>query len=183
VTDGMEDARGPGQTAARRDQLLDQVAERSMVMARVMRLAVQEIRGTFTLRLVTERANGARPGPGSDPGFAEAQFHVLYALSQVDSLPVGEIAERCHVAVPTISRMLKHLEENGLIERHVDRKNRRFVRVVLTEAGRAAESQLEQRAKTALHHVLSPLTDEQLQDLIVAFDHLEGLVEQVECFK
>jgi DNA-binding MarR family transcriptional regulator len=154
-----------------------------MVMARVMRLAVQEIRGTFTIPPVTEPAESGQSGSSSEPGFAEAQFHVLYALSQAGSLPVGEIAERCHVAVPTISRMLKHLEENGLIERHVDRTNRRFVRVVLTEAGRAAESQLEQRAKAALHHVLSPLTDTQLQDLIVAFGHLEGLVAQVESFK
>ena len=150
-----------------------------MVMARVMRLAVQEIRGNSPIPTATDDPEPLI-GPGSEPGFAEAQFHVLYALAHAGSLPVGEIAERCHVAVPTISRMLKHLEENGLIERHVDPANRRFVRVVLTAAGRATEAQFEQRARTALHHVFSPLTAGQLQDLIVAFGHLESLVAQAE---
>jgi DNA-binding MarR family transcriptional regulator len=115
---------------------------------------------------------------GAESTFAEAQYQVLYNLAQAGPLGVGEIAGRCHVAVPTISRMLKHLEDNGLVERHVDRANRRFVRVFLTEAGRAAEAQYEERAKAAFRYVLSPLTEEQLADVLVALGHLERLVSQ-----
>jgi DNA-binding MarR family transcriptional regulator len=163
-----------------RDQLLDRAAERSVVLARVMRLAMQAIRETFAVPAGAETIEGAQSEPAGEPSFAEAQYQVLYNLAQAGSLAVGEIAGRCYVAVPTISRMLKHLEDNGLVERHVDRANRRFVRVVLTEAGRAAEAQYEERAKTAFRHVLRPLTEKQLADVLVALGHLERLVAQTD---
>jgi DNA-binding MarR family transcriptional regulator len=164
--------------ATSRDQLLDRAAERSLVLARVMRLAMQAIRETFVTPSAAGATADSQPLPGAEPAFAEAQYQVLYNLAQAGPLAVGEIAGRCRVAVPTISRMLKHLEDDGLIERHVDRANRRFVRVALTDAGRAAEAQFEERAKSAFHHVLSPLSDEQLADLLVALGHLERLVDQ-----
>jgi DNA-binding MarR family transcriptional regulator len=159
-----------------REQSLDRAAERSLVLATVMRFAMQAIRETFVIPSSGESIADSRPEPGGEPVLAEAQYQVLYNLAQAGPLAVGEIAGRCYVAVPTISRMLKHLEDNGLVERHVDRANRRFVRVALTDAGRAAEAQYEERAKTAFRHVLSPLTEEQLADVLVAFTHLERLV-------
>jgi DNA-binding MarR family transcriptional regulator len=145
-----------------------------------MRLAMQSIRETAAMPTATEATADSPAEAGAEPTFAEAQYQVLYNLAQAGPLAVGEIAGRCHVAAPTISRMLKHLEDNRLVERHVDRVNRRFVRVVLTEAGRAAEAQYEERAKAAFRHVLSPLTEEQLADVLVALGHLERLVSQTD---
>ena len=73
--------------------------------------------------------------------------------------------------------MLNHLEAEGLIERHVDPTNRRVVHVVLTEQGRVVKAGMERKFKTALKRVFARLNDGQLADLIAAFGHLEGLVD------
>jgi DNA-binding MarR family transcriptional regulator len=149
-----------------------------MIVKQVMRAASLELRGTMAIPPHSGEAGCSLPVGGITPAFGEAQFRLLDVLvSAGGSLPVSDIADRCHVAVPTISKMLNHLEANGMIERQVDRSNRRIVHVVLTDAGRAAKARMEEWFRAALQRVFSPLTDNQLSDVIVAFDHLAGLVD------
>ena len=150
-----------------------------MVMGQVMRRAIQELRSELAESF---SPTSEKPGasPISRPEVGQAQFYVLHVLAEAGPLPVGEIAERCHVSVPTVSRMLNHLEINGLIERHIDTANRRVIRVVLTEAGRTAKARMTLKLEAALENVLSALTDAELTDLITAFGHLERLVDDSE---
>jgi DNA-binding MarR family transcriptional regulator len=176
LTATRQDPPRSGQSTADHEQLLHQAVQRLLTLGQVMRLAAHEVRGELTS---VDQAGGvgtASVAPGSACGFGDAQFHVLHAVAAAGSLTVGEIAERSHVATPTISKMLKHLEANGLIERHVDRSNRRVVHVVLTDAGRSAETRMGRQFQTALARVLRPLTSSELADLIAAFGHLERLV-------
>jgi len=166
-------------STADQENLLKRAVERSMVMGQVMRRAVQQLRSDLIDDFVV--TEGRRKAvPGTLPEVGQAQFFVLHVLAEASPLAVGEIAERCHVAVPTVSRMLNHLEANGLIERYIDPANRRVIRVAVTEAGRAAEAEMTRRFEVALEKVLSPLTDAELADLITAFGHLERLVTDVE---
>ncbi|HEX5416214.1 MAG TPA: MarR family transcriptional regulator [Chloroflexota bacterium] len=162
-----------------REELLHRAVKRSTVLGQVMRRAIQHVRGELAEGFPTAGEPG-KVGLDSRPEVGQAQFFVLHVLSHAGPLPVGEIAERCHVAVPTVSRMLNHLEEHGLIERHIDTANRRVVRVVLTAAGRAAEAEMTRRFEAALESVLSPLSDGELADLITAFGHLERLVAETD---
>ena len=91
-------------------------------------------------------------------------------------MTAGDLAERCNVADPTMSKILKSLEGNNLIERHTAPDNRRVVWVDLTPEGRAMHDEMLVHFRRAIATVLRPLTDRQLQDIIVAFRHLEGLV-------
>ena len=162
-----------------RDELLHRAVKQSTVLGQVMRRALQHVRGELGEGSLAP-GDPAKTGHDTRSEIGQAQFFVLHVLGEAGPLPVGEIAERCHVAVPTVSRMLNHLEANGLIERHVDPANRRVVRVVLTEAGRAAEAEMTRRFEAALERVLSPLTEAELADLITAFGHLERLVADGE---
>lgn len=162
-----------------REALLHRAVQSSKVLGQVMRRATQQIRG----ELLTDPSSAGEPNRGEQdtrPEIGHSQFFVLHILAQAGNLSVGEIAERSHVAVPTISRMLNQLEEKGLIERRIDATNRRSIRVALTEAGRVAQAQMTRRMEAALEQVLSPLTDAELTDLITAFGHLERLVAQEE---
>ena len=152
-------------------RLLDDAVERSIVLRQVMRLALQKAYAA-TLGAATAAAGGG----GAAPGIGEAQFYVLHVLAEMGDLTVGDIAERCHVSAPTVSKMLNHLEANGLVERRIVLSNRRAVRVVLTEAGRAAHADGARIFKAALAQVLDPLADGELRDLIAAFGHLEKLI-------
>lgn len=161
--------------AADREVLLRRAVQSSKVLGLVMRRAAHQIR--CDLAAGSTAADGVTQGEfDTRREIGQAQFFVLHILAQTDNLSVGEIAERSHVAAPTISRMLNHLEDKGLIERRIDSTNRRSIRVALTEAGRTAQKQMTRRLEAALEHVLSPLTDAELTDLIIAFGHLERLI-------
>ena len=107
----------------------------------------------------------------------EGQFHALHCLYEEGRMTPGELAERCRVADPTISKILKSLEHGGLVERHTDPENRRIVRVTLTPDGRAMHDRFQQHFVTGLAQVLQPLSSMQLTDLITAFRHLDALVK------
>ncbi|MGH2460656.1 MAG: MarR family transcriptional regulator [Chloroflexota bacterium] len=157
-----------------REELLRGAVKQSFVLGQVMRRAAQQVRS----ELVADDPSDKPTRTGHDRGVevGRAQFFVLHILSKAGPLAVGDIAERCHVSGPTISRMLNQLEANGMIERRIDPANRRVIRVDVTEAGRAAEAGMTRRFEAALQSVLSPLTDGELADLITAFCHLERLV-------
>lgn len=169
----------PREVAVDREKLLRRAVERSFVLGQVMRRAAQQVRN--------ELADGDESFCESRPArrdrrteVGQAQFFVLHVLSKVGSLAVGDIAERCHVSGPTVSRMLNQLEANGLIERRIDPANRRVIRVDVTAAGRTAEAEMTRRFQVALENVLRPLTNVELADLITAFGHLERLVADGE---
>lgn len=167
----------PRASADEREELLRRAVKRSTVLGQLMRRAVQHLRSELAEECAAP-GESSKTGLDTRPEVGQAQFFVLHVLAEAGALPVGEIAERCHVSAPTVSRMLNHLEASGLIERHVDPANRRVVRVVVTEAGRAAEAEMTHRFEAALESVLSPLTERELADLITAFGHLERLVAE-----
>jgi DNA-binding MarR family transcriptional regulator len=169
----IEDA-ARGTLALNREELLRWAVERSFVLGQVMRRALRQVRSEPAAGTPSDEP--IRPGRDRGVEVGQAQFFVLHVLSEAGPLAVGDIAERCHVSGPTISRMLNLLEANGLIARRIDPANRRVIRVDVTEAGRAAEAEMTRRFEAALQNVLSPLTDDELADLITAFGHLERLV-------
>lgn len=106
----------------------------------------------------------------------EGQYRALTCLFHEGRMTAGDLAERCSVADPTMSKILKSLESNSLIERRIAPDNRRVVWVDLTPEGRAMHDEMLVHFRRAIATVLRPLTDHQLRDIIVAFRHLEGLV-------
>lgn len=66
---------------------------------------------------------------------AESGKLVRVMPSEAPTMKVSEISKLLHVTSPTITQMLKGLEANGLVERHIDPNDRRSVRIALTERG------------------------------------------------
>src|SRR4051812_23644312 len=114
----MDKAAPTGTSAPSHDTLLRDAARHMLTMRRVMRLVVQQAKSQSLL------PEGLRMG--------EAQLHVLYILSEEAQLTAGDLAERCHVADPTMSKTLNHLEAQGLVARRIDPTNRRVVQVTVT---------------------------------------------------
>ena len=63
------------------------------------------------------------------------QWGVLSALLEEDGLTIGILSQRRAVDAPTMTGIVKRLEQVGLVERVHDREDRRVVRVFLTEEG------------------------------------------------
>jgi DNA-binding MarR family transcriptional regulator len=100
----------------------------------------------------------------------------LNALLRHDGMPQRDLAAAMHVAPPTLSRMLRSMEDAGLVERRDDEADQRLTRVHLTAAGRA----LAEQARAALaDHVpvaIAALTPEERVELARLLDKLSASI-------
>jgi MarR family transcriptional regulator, organic hydroperoxide resistance regulator len=74
------------------------------------------------------------PDDSAEP-LSVAQMTLIEPLLDDCELPVGQLAIRADVSVPTATRMLKSLEARGLVERHRSGEDDRRVLVRLTVSG------------------------------------------------
>jgi DNA-binding MarR family transcriptional regulator len=68
--------------------------------------------------------------------FNGAQGRILYVLWQGDDVPISELSRQTGLAMTTLTSMLDRMEAAGLVRRDRDAKNRRKVRIVLTDEAR-----------------------------------------------
>ena len=73
---------------------------------------------------------------GTDGELTLSQYHLLEPLVSAEApLGVGELACAAGVSAPTATRMLAGLERDALVERRTCTRDRRVVRVALTDEG------------------------------------------------
>ena len=99
------------------------------------------VKGTtgFALAKVCRAHRGNVGGMLAEFGLHVGQDMVLIELWQNDGLRGGELACRLGVEPPTVTKMLRRLEDSGLVERRPDPADARSFRVYLTDGGRALE--------------------------------------------
>jgi DNA-binding MarR family transcriptional regulator len=84
-------------------------------------------------RRASSRARGRLAAEGD---LTLSQYHLLEPLLEAEEpLGVGELACAAGVSAPTATRMLAGLERDGLVERRACTRDRRVVRVALTDEG------------------------------------------------
>lgn len=103
-------------------------------------------------------------------GCKQSEIGVLFLLKQarkpgVHDMKVSEISKMMRVTSPTVTQVLKSLEANGLIERHLDPADRRAVGIALTERGEEIAQQAEQTFLTSFQGLVEYLGDEQSNQL------------------
>lgn len=72
----------------------------------------------------------------ADHDVTEQQWRVLRVLSEAGMLDASEVAEKAFILAPSLTRMLRSLEERSLITRHKDKDDGRRVLLALAPAGR-----------------------------------------------
>jgi DNA-binding MarR family transcriptional regulator len=93
---------------------------------------------------------------------------------------ITELAELERLAQPTMTLLVKRLEQQGLVTRERDADDGRVVLVSLSEAGTAALEDFRTRASAALGTHLAALPDEQVEALATATQTLAELVTHLQ---
>ena len=94
-------------------------------------------------------------------GLHTGQEMVLIELWERDGLRGGELAARLGVEPPTVTKMLRRLENCGLIERRQDPDDARSFRVFLTQEGHALEEPVIHCWEQVEEKTLSSLNQEE----------------------
>jgi len=107
-----------------------------------------------------------------------AQAICLRRLSAEDGLAQKELADEMLLTPPTVSRMLKTMEQSGVIERRPDAGDQRVTRVYLTAKGRRLADDLRGVTSRYVAETFGRLPDEDLRELARLLDRLSaGLLD------
>jgi len=74
-------------------------------------------------------------------GLEQTQWRILGILGDEDNSPVSEIARRGVIKISTLTRMLERMEKDDLLKRKPWSKDKRIIRVSLTQKGKNSLTQ------------------------------------------
>ncbi len=121
-----------------------------------------------TARLHVRSMSEALAGSGCHHG----QAICLRLLSARDGATQRELAGLLDVAPPTVSKMLRALEQAGLVERRPDKADRRLTRVHLTSRGREREREISLAVGRYVDATFGALPERERRDLVRLLDRL-----------
>lgn len=106
-------------------------------------------------------------------GLTKGEFFLLSLLHQErlaqpggKGMYVSALAGRMQVAPSAVSRMLRGLEQRALIERVVDREDRRTTYIVLTQGGEDIRRTCAQRMRAYSDRVLGRMGEADMETLL-----------------
>ena len=108
----------------------------------------------------------------ADRGLTMPQVRVLFELVEEGERSAGELAEALSVAPPTITGLTDRLVKQNLVERREDARDRRVVRLALTDDGRALTAEIAEQAGAYLREVFDTLPAGRLKDICSALEDL-----------
>jgi DNA-binding MarR family transcriptional regulator len=144
---------------AQRVERVDYIAEHLLSRAAVLvRLLVKQVRSREISRTEMEVLSILTEGPRK----------------------ITELSELEGIAQPTMTLLVKRLQEKGWVRRDGLREDGRVVMISLTKAGSAAQERLRAQFLAALRADLKELSDQQLAELSAATETLSSFVEDLQ---
>lgn len=116
-------------------------------------------------------------------GLTMPQLRILFMLTVKDGATPGYLAERMRVTPSTITGLTDRLVRQDFIRRDEDPKDRRLVRLHITESGKAVSSELEAVSKAHLRGILARMTEEQVAKLTELMEEFWMAAEAAESAK
>jgi DNA-binding MarR family transcriptional regulator/GNAT superfamily N-acetyltransferase len=123
-------------------------------------------------RFYTRRIGALDEGHLFTP-FSLAEARVMYELAHRDTPTATELGKAIGLDAGYLSRMLRGLQERGLIDRRPLETDARQSRVSLTETGRAAFAELDAAARDDVGAMLDKLPEPEQDRLVKAMHTIE----------
>ncbi|GAB4028162.1 MarR family winged helix-turn-helix transcriptional regulator [Spirosoma gilvum] len=103
--------------------------------------------------------------------------YVLLNIDLEEGTPATKIGPTLGMEPRSLVRMLKNLEERGLIRREVDETDKRFVRIFLTEEGKA-KRELARDGVILFNNMIREKIP--LDKLVIFFEVMKDIIQMVE---
>ena len=132
---------------------------------------IKQIQGRIFGRLLTEA--------GIDE-FNGAQGRILYVLWQEDNLPIVELSRRTGLAKTTLTSMLDRMEGQRHITRCCDARDRRQIRIRLTDSARGLEDKYKQVSDEMSRLFYKGFTEEEILRLDAGLEKVLKNLEEEE---
>jgi DNA-binding MarR family transcriptional regulator len=110
---------------------------------------------------------------------SRTEMEVLSILTE-GSRKITELTELAGIAQPTMTLLVKRLQEKGWVRREGLPEDGRVVMISLTKAGSAVQEKFRAQFLAALRADLQELSDQQLKELSVATEALSSFVDDLQ---
>lgn len=109
--------------------------------------------------------------------FNGAQGRILYVLWQDNGVPISELSRQTGLATTTLTSMLDRMETAGLIYRDRGDKDRRKIRIYLTEKAKGLEEDYNSVSEEMSRIYYKGFSDQEIEQLE---SYLERILINVE---
>lgn len=115
----------------------------------------------------------------AEEGFTTAIGFVLININSKEGTPATKIAPLIGLETRSLTRMLKTMEEKGLIFKKADPVDKRSVRIFLTEEGKEKKERSINTIMDFNQQVREIVSQEELNTFFGVFEKIQGVIEQV----
>ncbi|PRY07838.1 DNA-binding MarR family transcriptional regulator [Pontibacter ummariensis] len=107
---------------------------------------------------------------------------VLLNVDQQQGTPATKIAPLLGLEARSLTRILKSMEEQGLIYKVSDARDKRLVRIFLTDKGLEKKEVARRTVKHFNHKVRQEILQEELDTFFKVCNRIQGMIENKEIF-
>lgn len=105
------------------------------------------------------------------------QFHILRHIRK-GTTSIRDLAEVRHISRPATSQAVDVLIKKGLLLRHEDNNDRRYVRLELTQAGSAVVEAVFKSNRQWMQHKMASLSADEVQCILRGLDAMKKTFDQ-----
>lgn len=105
------------------------------------------------------------------------QWRVIRGLQDENGLDISELSVRCHLLMPSLSRIIQNLESRSLIERRTSDSDQRRSVIFLTDKGDELFQQVAPKSEERYDHITEKFGYGKLELL---YELLEELVQKID---
>lgn len=109
-----------------------------------------------------------------------AQYSLLFGLAAEPELSASQLALTADLSPGTVTQMLDHLEDDGLVHRVRSRRDKRVVLVSLTARGRELVEQRRARLEGRWQEALAGFSDDELLTAAAVLERLRELFDSFD---
>ncbi|WP_353894230.1 MarR family transcriptional regulator [Proteinivorax hydrogeniformans] len=106
------------------------------------------------------------------------QFNALLLLREYGEMTIGDLGSRMYLASSTATDLIDRMERNQLVERTRDGKDRRVVRLKMTEKGDQMIMEVLESRKRYLEKILVKVENEDKKQLVNSLNKIYDLMKE-----
>ncbi len=106
------------------------------------------------------------------------ELRCMMAVGRLGTPTMSDLSERLQLSPSTVTALVDDLVQHGWAEREVDAKDRRVVRVALTDKGKRLRREKRRARRQRLLEALTDLEDEQLERVVDALELLHDVTRK-----
>jgi len=119
-------------------------------------------------------------GRGTGFDFTLSEMKALTAFRGDRDYTMGELSKNAQVTMPSMTEMIDKLAQKGMAERYRDDRDRRVVKVRLTDKGKQLRKEFMQKRLQDMKEVFGKLSRNEQEDLIASLRRARQILEKVE---